>query len=118
MGKPWEGGKSRNPFFIRSISPTSAKESNTPINEGRNPFFIRSISPTVIQPKITKQVRTKSQSLLHQVTLSNEMGMQVTKLGTMKSQSLLHQVNLSNCGPPFCPNMLVWKQAFRKPPSI
>src|SRR4030042_997386 len=88
----------RNPFFIRSISPTDLTKTYAifefdvaipsssgqslqqdeermvppPQSPSRNPFFIRSISPPMV--RAVKEVMDEtSQSLLHQVNLSNKV---------------------------------------------
>ncbi len=85
-----------NPFFIRSVVPTSNGEHvSVTLKLGFNPFFIRSVVPTRLRD-IFGLDYTEFQSLLHQVSGANYFRCTAGSGHTNQFQSLLHQVSGAN----------------------
>ena len=63
-----------------------------------DPLFIRSLFPTMNYEQALEASKHKSQSLIHQVSVSNIFAKEgvTDRADYQKSQSLIHQVSVSN----------------------
>ena len=87
---------SLNPLFIRSQFQSEKVDLLAKARQYTSQSLIHQVSISEIMIMTTTALlKTKSQSLIHQVSISEIMIMTTTALLKTKSQSLIHQVSIS-----------------------